>query len=145
MHGTFLRTRRRVRLTGAEAGLLPVAAFPSPQVQSTGDAVHKFLEHAPSNLPDKVLAAVVVKYALGGKPPPHRDDAPAGVVGYVLSESIRSQVAGGKTRVYCAGQGWFEPPGAHHVISENASATEPASLLAVRVVDAGSNLTVYDK
>jgi quercetin dioxygenase-like cupin family protein len=145
MHGTFLRTRRRVQLTCAEAGLLPVAAFPSPQVQSTGDAAHKFFEHALSNLPDKVLAAVVVEYALGGKSSPVRHDVPASVFGYVLSGSIRSQVAGGKTMVYCAGQGWFEPPSAHHVISENASATEPTSLLTVLVADAGSNLTVYNK
>ena len=31
---------------------------------------------------------------------------------------------------------WFESPGGHHRVSENASATEPARLLAVFVVDA---------
>jgi quercetin dioxygenase-like cupin family protein len=88
---------------------------------------------------------VVVEYAPGGKSSPHRHDASASVFAYVLSGSIRSQVTGGKTEVYRAGQGRFEPPGAHHVIGENASATEPASLLAVFVADANANLTVYDK
>ena len=41
----------------------------------------------------------------------------------------------GETRVYHAGESWTEPPDAYHPISENASATEPASLLAIFVVD----------
>ena len=41
----------------------------------------------------------------------------------------------GKTQVFRAGESWTEPPGAYHPISENASATEPASLLAIFVVD----------
>jgi hypothetical protein len=37
-------------------------------------------------------------------------------------------------------------PGDHHSVSENASATEPARLLAVFVVDtAETNLTIDDK
>jgi quercetin dioxygenase-like cupin family protein len=44
----------------------------------------------------------------------------------MLSGSIRSQVEGGEAGVYRVGQVWFEPPGAHHLVSENASATEPA-------------------
>jgi len=54
---------------------------------------------------------------------------------YVLSGSIRSQVNHGKVRIYHAGENWTEPPGADHEISENASATEPSSLLAIFVVD----------
>jgi hypothetical protein len=41
----------------------------------------------------------------------------------------------GKTQVFRAGEHWTEPPGAYHPISENASTTEPASLLAIFVVD----------
>jgi quercetin dioxygenase-like cupin family protein len=57
------------------------------------------------------------------------------VVGYVLSGSIRSQVDHGKAQVFRAGENWAEPPGAYHPISENVSATEPASLLAIFLVD----------
>jgi hypothetical protein len=41
----------------------------------------------------------------------------------------------GKTQVFRAAESWTESPGAYHPISENASATEPASLLGIFVVD----------
>lgn len=37
--------------------------------------------------------------------------------------------------MFRAGESWTEPPGAYHPVSENASATEPASLLAIFVAD----------
>jgi quercetin dioxygenase-like cupin family protein len=41
----------------------------------------------------------------------------------------------GPTKVFKAGETWFEVPGAHHRVSENASKTKPAKLLAVFVLD----------
>jgi hypothetical protein len=41
----------------------------------------------------------------------------------VLSASIRSQVDNGKVQMSRAGESWTDAPGAHHQISENASAT----------------------
>jgi hypothetical protein len=38
-----------------------------------------------------------------------------------------------------------EGPGAHHVVSENASQTEPARMIAVIVADDGDTLTTFDK
>jgi hypothetical protein len=35
-----------------------------------------------------------------------------------------------------------EPPAAHHKVSENASATEPAQLLVIFVVDANSRTLI---
>ena len=64
---------------------------------------------------------------------------------YVLSGQIRSQVDGEPARVYKPGETWYEAPGAHHVISENASSTEPATLLAVFVVQPGEALTTFDR
>ncbi len=43
------------------------------------------------------------------------------------------------------GQSFFEPPGSQHLVSENVSAKEPASLLAVFVADDGAELTTFDK
>ena len=64
------------------------------------------------------------------------------VFAYVLSGSIRSEnSATGPVRVYKAGESFLEPPGREHVVSENASASEPASLLAVFVADDGARLT----
>ena len=48
-------------------------------------------------------------------------------------------------KVYKAGESFFEPPGSEHLVSENASATEPASLLAIFVADDGAQLTTFDK
>jgi quercetin dioxygenase-like cupin family protein len=44
-------------------------------------------------------------------------------------------VDGGAVQVFQTGESWSEQPGAHHTISENASTTEPAKLLAIFVVD----------
>ena len=89
-----------------------------------------------ANVPGKKLVAVIVDYPPGGKTPSHRHAKSAFITGYVLSGAIRSQVDQGPAKIYKAGESWTEAPGAHHVISENASPTKPAKLLAVFVVDA---------
>jgi len=98
-----------------------------------------FSEKLP-NVPGKTLTGVLVKYAPGAKSPSH---AHAGsVYAYVLSGQVRSENSlTGPARVYSAGEGFFEPPGSTHTVSENASATEPASLLAIFVADDGAQLT----
>ena len=50
------------------------------------------------------------------------------------------KTATGPVRTYKAGESFFEPPGSTHLVSENASATEPASLLAIFVADEGATL-----
>jgi quercetin dioxygenase-like cupin family protein len=68
------------------------------------------------------------------------------VFAYVLSGEIRSEnSANGPAGVYKAGETFFEPPGSAHLVSENASTTEPASLLAIFVADDGAQLTTFDK
>jgi quercetin dioxygenase-like cupin family protein len=96
------------------------------------------------NVPGKSVTAVVVSYAPGGKSVSHRHAGSVFV--YVLSGQIRSEnSATGPARVYKAGETFFEPPGSEHLVSENASASEPASLLAVFVADDGAKLTTYNK
>jgi quercetin dioxygenase-like cupin family protein len=103
-----------------------------------------FAEALP-NVPGKTMTALVVDYAPGGKSIPHRHGQ-AFVVGYVLSGAIRSQVNNGEQRVFHAGEYWTEKPGVHHTVSENASATEPAKLLAIFVADTkDKNLVTFDK
>ena len=96
------------------------------------------------NVPGKSVTAVVVSYAPGGKSVSHRHAGSVFV--YVLSGQIRSEnSATGPARVYQAGETFFEPPGSEHLVSENASSSEPASLLAVFVADDGAKLTTYNK
>ena len=95
------------------------------------------------NVPGKTLTAVVVTYAPAGKSGVHHHAG--SVFAHVLSGAIRSEnSATGPVKVYQAGESFFEPPGSTHRISENASATEPASLLAVFVADDGAQLTSFD-
>ena len=53
--------------------------------------------------------------------------------------------AGSTPAAHEAGEAFFEPPGSEHLVSENASTTEPASLLAIFVADDGAQLTMFEK
>jgi quercetin dioxygenase-like cupin family protein len=102
--------------------------------------------HALPNVPGKSLKAVLVEYGPGAGSPPHRHARSAFIAATVLEGAIRSQVNDGPTRVYQAGESFAEMPGDHHAVSENASATAPARLLAVFVVDtAEAVLTIPDR
>ena len=92
------------------------------------------------NVPGKTLTAIVVEYGPGGSSPAHRHAG--SVFAYVLSGQIRSEnSATGPSRVYRAGETFFEPPGSTHLVSANASDTDPASLLAVFVAEDHAQLT----
>jgi quercetin dioxygenase-like cupin family protein len=102
-------------------------------------------EHAIPNIAGKTLVALVVSYPPGGKSPSHRHAESAFIYAHVLSGAIRSQVGDESAKVYQVGEGFHEVPGAHHRVSENASDREPASLLAVFVVDSKDTpLTIPD-
>jgi quercetin dioxygenase-like cupin family protein len=53
----------------------------------------------------------------------------------VLEGAIPSQVNDGPVTTYTTGQSFSKLPGDRHAVSANASATKPAKLLAVFVVD----------
>jgi len=96
------------------------------------------------NVPGKSIAAEVVNYPPGAKSVKHKHAG--SVLAYVLSGEVRSEnSATGPAKVYKAGEIFFEPPGSEHLVSENASATEPASILAIHVADDGTQLTVFDE
>lgn len=110
------------------------------------EEVKQAFEHTIPNIPGKSLVALVVSYPPGGKSPPHRHAGSAFIYAHVLSGAIRSQVNDEPARVYWVGEGFHEMPGSHHRVSENASDREPASLLAVFIVDSKDNpLTAPDQ
>jgi hypothetical protein len=75
---------------------------------------------------------------------PHRHSNSAFVYVNVVSGQMASQVENQPEHIYRAGECWYETPGAHHLISRNASNTEPAKPLAVLVAVTGDNtLTTY--
>ena len=103
-------------------------------------------EHAIPNIEGKSMVAVVVTYPPGGKSLAHRHARSAFIYAHVLSGAIRSQVDDEHAKVYRVGEGFYEMAGSHHRISENASDSNPASLLAVFIVDSKDKpLTIPDK
>jgi quercetin dioxygenase-like cupin family protein len=81
-----------------------------------------------------------VDYQPGHVGVPHRH---AGfVLVYVLQGTVIAKVSGSEERTYKAGEMFYEHPGATHEVSKNASATEPARLLAMIFAKKGSTLTV---
>ena len=64
------------------------------------------------------------------------------VLAYVLEGKIVTKVSGqGDERVYSPGEMFYEPPGATHEVSKNASDTQPAKLLAMIFAPKGATLT----
>ncbi|MDD2768592.1 MAG: cupin domain-containing protein [Methylococcus sp.] len=113
---------------------------------SPGDVIKPNFSHVLPNIPGKSLVAVEVFYPPGGATLSHRHAQSAFIYAYVVSGRIVSQVAGQPERIYGAGESFHEVPGAHHLISRNASDSEPAKLLAVFVVDTNDKvLTTPDK
>lgn len=97
-------------------------------------------DHVLPNVPGKSIKGVLVEYPPGGTSPAHTHPSSAFIYATVLEGAIRSKVNDGPVKVYHAGENFSENLGDRHMVSENASATEPARLLAVFVVN--SNETV---
>ncbi len=124
--------------------LAPAAhAEPAPESSDQKPVVRPVFNQ-PTNVPGKSLEAVTVSYPPGAKSGAHHHANSAFIMAYVISGAIRSQVEGEPARVYHVGETWRETPGAHHTISENASATEPAELLAVFLLDTGDGPLTTD-
>ena len=103
-------------------------------------------DHVLPNVPGKSIRGVLVEYAPGGFSSAHTHASSAFIYATVLEGAIRSKVNETPVKTYRAGESWSEFPGDHHAVSENASKTEPARLLAVFVVDTNeTELTTFDK
>jgi len=64
------------------------------------------------------------------------------VLAYVLEGAVVTRISGQPETTYKAGQMFYEPPGSTHEVSNNASATEPAKLLALIFAKKGVPLTM---
>lgn len=83
---------------------------------------------------------IIAEYAPGGSDAVHRHEAHAFV--YVLEGSIVMQVQGGKEVTLTPGQTFYEGPDDVHVVSRNASSTQPAKFLVFFVKDKGAPVLV---
>jgi quercetin dioxygenase-like cupin family protein len=102
---------------------------------SSGDKVTLVYDQPLPNVPGKSMRGVLVEYEPGGSSSAHTHPNSAFIYATVLEGAIRSKVNDGPITTYRAGESFSEYPGDRHGVSENASLTEPARLLAVFVVD----------
>jgi len=146
MHSPARRAVKALPVLIVAAGLALAADPPGTQSRpGEGATETRIFSGKFPNVPGKTLTVVQVDYRPGGFSAPHRHPASGFVFAYVISGSIRSQVEGEPLGVYSAGQSWTEPPNSHHIVSANASKTEPARLIAYVIADDGAEATVYDK
>ena len=103
-----------------------------------------------ADAPVKSLVVVELNYAPNPAPPSTAEHHgrghhhPGSVYVYVTQGTVRLGVEGQPVQVVKTGESFFETVGAHHIINENASATEPARAIAMMIVPDGQPLTTLD-
>lgn len=104
----------------------------------TGERVTAVLDYPSRD--GLAVHAARVDYAPGGFSRVHRH--PAGAYVYVIDGSVMFGVGGREPVQLKAGDSFYEPPGALHSVSRNASEEAPASFIAFFVLDDGEIPTV---
>jgi quercetin dioxygenase-like cupin family protein len=100
---------------------------PSSKASSRREIIKQILPGEPPR--EITLVEVVYAPGAGSQPHLHAD----GVMAFVVSGSIASKVGDGPEQVFRAGEAWWEPVGAIHRVSRNASFSEEARLLAIYI------------
>jgi quercetin dioxygenase-like cupin family protein len=118
-------------------------AMPTTASQPPTETLTPLLQQALPNVQGRTFTSAIVTFPPGARAAPHRH-GDAFVYAYVLEGTVRSQVDDGPVSTFRQGENWVEQPGAHHVLTENASSTEQARLLVVFVADTGAELKVDD-
>ncbi|ANJ56405.1 cupin domain-containing protein [Pseudomonas silesiensis] len=112
-------------LTVSAAAFAHETVAPSEKVTVLQDQMLK-------NVPGKKALMIEVDYKPGQSSIAHKHEGTA--MAYVLSGAVTSQVKGEKERTYKTGEYWYEAAGSEHLVSKNASATQPAKLLVFMVL-----------
>lgn len=117
------------------------AAAGSAQTEARERARLVFSHTLPALNGDHLKVSVVeVSYAPGESSQQHSHPCP--VVGYVIEGAYRTQVKGEPEKIYKAGESFYEAPNGVHLVSENASSTEPVRFLAYFICDRDTPLSV---
>jgi quercetin dioxygenase-like cupin family protein len=114
-------------------GIVAAAAFVAGAAHAAAPAndaiVKPVFSQQLGDAPGKEVVMMTVEYLPGGASLPHRHNADVFV--YVLSGSLRTQVAGHDPVVLKAGQVFYEGPDDIHQTSANASAKKPVKFLVI--------------
>jgi quercetin dioxygenase-like cupin family protein len=104
------------------------------------DSVSVLMKQPLADMAGKVATVLTVDYAPGAASGPHVH--PGSVFAYVLEGTVVTQLEGEQPMTYTKGQSWYESPKQPHMVSKNASVTEPAKLLVVLLSQEGEALKV---
>ena len=86
--------------------------------------------------PPREITLIEVTYPPGGASPAHLHAN--GVMAFVVDGTVASKIDDAPEQTFGAGESWWEPPGAMHWVSRNASTVEPATLLAIYIAPKGA-------
>ena len=104
------------------------------------DSVSVLMKQPLADMAGKDATMLTVDYAPRAVSDPHVH--PGSVFAYVLEGTVVIQLEGEQPMTYTKGQSWYESPKKPHVVSRNASATEPAKLLVFLLSQKGEALKV---
>lgn len=127
-------------LTVTVSAAVPVMAQQAPPATK----VTALLKEVLADVPGREVTMITLDIPPGGGSAPHRHPGHH-VFGYVLEGSYKLKLDQGEEKILTKGQTFYEAPGQLHAVSANASATEPAKVLAVIVAESGKPVTVPEK
>lgn len=104
------------------------------------DTVSVLIKQRLADMAGKEGTVITVDYAPGAASGPHLH--PGSVFAYVLEGAVVSQLGKEEPVTYTKGQSWYESPKKPHVVSKNASKTEPARLLVFLLSQESESLVV---
>jgi quercetin dioxygenase-like cupin family protein len=96
------------------------------------------------DLPGREVRMTLLDRIPGNASLPHRHPGHH-TFGYVVEGQYELGINGGLTRMLKAGDTFYEPPGALHSVSRNASSTQNLKIVVFMVADANQPSTVNEK
>jgi len=120
--------------------MLVLACLVAGPVMAQESKVTPLMSKDLADIPGKEGLMITVETPPGGSDPIHRHNAHAFV--YVLEGTVVMQVKGGKEITLTPGQSFYEGPDDVHVVSRNASSTNPAKFLVFLVKEKGAPVLV---
>jgi quercetin dioxygenase-like cupin family protein len=125
--------------------LFPLLVFALLAFRSADAQVAKetpLMTRALADVPGREGLVERVVLAPGEVVPAHRHNAD--VFAYVLEGSIITRVEGGEAQTVHAGEVFYESPTDLHLVSSNASTTQPATLLVFFIKKTGTPPTIKE-
>jgi len=138
-------------ILAACAAAIAVAGSAAAQQSAPGRGPTTLFSGPLAEAPGHNMVVVELNFVPNPAPPSTPESHPRGhrhpgsVYVYVTQGAVRLGLEGQPVQVVRAGESFFEPVGAHHIIAENASATESARAIAVMIVPEGEPLTTRDE